>query len=163
MSFTGLLKAAKVNLLAGVIGGTVLLTASLPAQTPKVAGTWQMDASKSQVLDGRSMSLVIESVANKIKVDATIHDKAGKESTADFTCAPDGKECEFNEAGHKSKMSMWFNGDSLNVSKTDGPPGDVVDGWKMETSEEGKVLTLVVSHIDPTAQDETLVFTKKTS
>jgi hypothetical protein len=122
-----------------------------------------MDAAKSQVSDGRSMSLVITGSANKIKVDATIRDKAGKETAAGFVCAPDGKECDFDEGGHKSKMSMWFSGDALNVAKTDGPPGDKVDEWKLQTSSEGKVLTLTVTHIEPAGPDETLVFSKKAS
>jgi hypothetical protein len=122
-----------------------------------------MDPAKSTVSDGRSVSLVVESAANKIKLGATIHDKAGHDTTANFSCAPDGKECEFKEGDHKSKMSMWFSGDSLNVAKTDGPTGDVVNEWKLEMSSGGKVLTLTVTHIEPTAADETLVFSKAAS
>lgn len=146
-----------------VLGGAPFLVATLWAQTPNMSGTWQMDPSKSTVADGRTVTLVVENEANKIKLTATIHDKAGHDTTADFVCAPDGKECEFREGGHKSKMSMWFAGDSLNVAKTDGPPGDVVNEWKLEMSSGGKVLTLTVTHIEPTAADETLVFSKAAS
>jgi hypothetical protein len=164
MSFIELLKAARFAAVGSAMIAAALLTAAtLSAQAPNLSGTWQMDPAKSQVSDGRSVSLVIQSPGNKVKVDETIHDKNGKETTADFTCAPDGKECEFNEGGHKSKMSMWFSGDSLNLAKTDGPPGDVVSMWKLQTSSEGKVLTLTVNHIEPAGPDETLVFTKKTS
>jgi hypothetical protein len=155
--------AKSPNGLTAVVCGAFIATALLSAQTPDMSGTWEMDASKSKVADGRTVTLLIESAANKIKLGATIRDKAGKESTAEFTCAPDGKECEFNEEGHKSKMSMWFMGDSLNVAKTDGPPGDVVNEWKLQTSSAGKVLTLTVTHIDPSGTDETLVFSKKPS
>jgi hypothetical protein len=148
---------------AHVIVAGMLTAAVLSAQTPNMSGTWEMDEAKSNVSDGRTMALVIQSVANKIKLDATIHDKSGKETTAEFTCAPDGKECEFTEGGHKSKMSMWFMGDSLNVAKTDGPPGDVVDEWKLQMSSQGKVLTLLVTHIEPAGPDETFVFEKKAS
>jgi hypothetical protein len=144
------------------IAGAVLSGAFLPP-TPKLSGTWQMDPAKSHVSDGRTVTLVIENVANKIKLNATIHSKDGHDTTTDFTCAPDGKECEFDEGGHKSKISMWFNGDSLNVAKTDGPPGDVVNEWKLEMSPDGKVLTLVVTHIEPNGPEETLVFDKKAS
>jgi hypothetical protein len=163
MSFTDLLETAKRRsiVLAEIVG--LLLTATaLSAQTPNMSGTWEMDAGKSHVSDGRTITLAIESVTNKLKVDSIMHDKGGKEINADFTCAPDGKECEFNEGGHKSKVSMWFSGDSLNVAKTDGPVGDVVDEWKLQMSTNGKVLTLAITHIDPDAPVETLVFNKKT-
>ncbi len=159
MSFTRLLKLATRSALCGAMLGTAMLS----AQTPNLAGNWQMDVSKSQVADGRSVSMAIATVANKIKLGATVRDKDGKETSVEFTCAADGKECELNEGGHKSKMSMWFSGDSLNVAKTDGPPGDVVNEWKLQMSAQGKVLTLTVSHVDPTAPDETLVFSKKAS
>jgi hypothetical protein len=58
---------------------------------------------------------------------------------------------------------MWFSGDSLNVAKTDGPAGDVVDEWKLQTSPDKKSLTLGVTHIDPDAPAETLLFSKKSS
>ena len=145
------------------IAGLFLAAAALLAQSPDMTGTWEMDTAKSQVTDGRTVTLLIANVEKKIKINSTIHDKAGQATTGELTCAPDGKECEFNEAGHKSKVSMWFSGPALNVAKTDGPAGDVVNEWKLEMSPEGKVLTLTVSHIDPNAPEETLVFNKKSS
>ena len=160
MSFTEAVTARRLPLLISVLGG-VLACGLIFAQTPDMSGTWEMDLAKSHVADGRVLILVIQSADKKIKVDATIRDKGGKEIMATFICAPDGKECEFNEGGHKSKMSMWFAGDSLNIAKTDGPPGDVVNEWKLQTSSGGKVLTLVVTHIEPASAEETLVFSKK--
>lgn len=157
MLVTGLLK------IVAMVSGALLVPAVLSAQTPNMNGTWEMDATKSKVADGRTVTLVIESVEKKIKLSAISKDKDGKETTAEFTCAPDGKECEFTESGHKSKMSMWFMGDSLNVAKTDGPPGDVVNEWKLQMSPDGKALTLAVTHIEPAGADETLVFGKKAS
>ncbi len=162
MSFTDLLQTGKRGPIALAGIGSLLLAATiLMAQNPNMTGSWEMDAAKSHVSDGRTVTLAIESMTNKLKVDSLIHDKAGKEVNADFTCAPDGKECEFNEGGHKSRVSMWFSGDSLNVAKTDGPAGDVVDEWKMQMSPDGKVLTLSITHIDPDGPAETLVFNKK--
>lgn len=163
MSFAGLPERLMSRVCIHIAVVAVASAGAAWAQAPSLNGTWEMDAGKSQVSDGRSMSLVITSVSNKIKVDATIRDKSGKEATAAFVCAPDGKECDFDEGGHKSKMSMWFSGDALNVAKTEGPPGDKVNEWKLQTSGEGKVLTLTVTHIEPTGADETLVFSKKSS
>ena len=160
MSFHELFGLKKVNFSLSVVA-VVLLSASASAQTPNFAGNWQMDAAKSQVSDGRVVSMVIESAGDKIKFTSTTRDKNGKETTSDFTCAADGKECAYNEGGHKSKLSMWFSGDALNYAKTDGPPGDVVDMGKLERSSDGKVLTLSVEHVDPNGPKETLVFDKK--
>ncbi|MBV8897659.1 MAG: hypothetical protein JO051_14195 [Acidobacteriaceae bacterium] len=146
---------------AKVLSGALVAVTLVWAQTPDMSGTWEMDAAKSKVTDGRAVTLVIESAGKKIKLLETSKNNAGKETTAEFTCAPDGKECEFVEGGHKSKMSMWFMGDSLNVAKTDGPPGDVVDEWKLQMSPGGKALTLTVTHIEPAGADETLAFSKK--
>jgi hypothetical protein len=160
MSLAKSLTIANPTLIGIALAGTLLLAGNLFAQAPNLTGSWQMDPAKSHVSEDRSMSLMIQSVGNKIKLTGTVHEKSGKEMAVEFTCAPDGKECEFNEGGHKSKISMWFSGDSLNIAKTDGPAGDVVDEWKLQTSEQGKVLTLTVNHIEPAGADETLVFNK---
>jgi|SRR5579884_1769506 len=162
MSLADLFKPVLRSAIYLITAAIACAPAALFAQSPNLAGTWEMDAAKSQVSDGRSMLLVITTAANKIKIDAKIRDKSGQEKTAGFTCAPDGKECEFDEGGHKSKVSLWFSGDALNVAKTDGPAGDVVNEWKLQTSSQGKVLTLTINHIDPSGPDETFVFAKKT-
>ena len=154
-------KSGPALLMAAV--SVLLLSGSLYGQTPNLSGSWQMDTAKSQVSDGRDVTLVIETVSGKIKISSSSKDKAGKETTGELLCAPDGKECEFDEGGHKSKVSMWFAGPSLNMAKTDGPVGDVVNEWKLDMSADGKVLTLTVNHIDPTGADETLVFNTKPS
>src|ERR1700757_753795 len=102
MSFTEAFTAGRLSLLLSVLSG-MLACVTLSAQSPDMSGTWEMDTAKSHVADGRALLLVIQSAEKKIKVDATIRDKAGKETTDSFICAPDGKECEFNEGGHKSK------------------------------------------------------------
>lgn len=80
---------------------------------------------------------------------------------AEFTCATNGKECEFDEGGHKSKVSLYFNGPVLVVFKTDGPENDSASQWNMQLGPDGKLLTVTVSHILPAGKDETLVFDKK--
>ena len=151
MSYPKLLGALAMGLIAAALSS---------AQTPDFTGTWQMDAAKSQVADGRTLALNIEAPANKLKVTTTIRNKGGTDKTAQFTCGTDGKECEFDEGGHKSKVSMWYLGPALNVCKTDGPAGDVVNMWKLERSGDGKGLTLTVTHIDPSTAPETIAFTK---
>ena len=61
-----------------------------------------------------------------------------------------------------SKLTVWYNGPTLNASKEGGPPTDVTSGWKFELG-PNKTMTMTVNHYEPTADDETLVFTKKGS
>ena len=131
------------------------------ASTPNFAGAWLMDPAKSQVEDGRTVSLTIESVSNKIKVVRVIRGKDGKEATSQFTCATMGAECELDDAGHKAKVSVWYNGPALVILKTEGPKEDASDEWTMQLSPDTHTLTVALEHIDPAGKDETLVFSKK--
>lgn len=132
------------------------------AQVPSINGTWEMDEASSHASDGRTVILIIESAAsNKVKISSTTHPKAGPDISSEMSCTADGKQCEFSEGEHKSQVSMWYLAGALNVCKTDGPPGDVVNEWKLEPSADGKRLTVTITHIDPSAEEETLVFSKK--
>ncbi|MBV9302215.1 MAG: hypothetical protein JOY62_06410 [Acidobacteriaceae bacterium] len=130
--------------------------------SPNFSGTWQMDTAKSQVEDGRVVSLTIENVSNKIKMIRVVRGKDGKEVTSQFVCATIGTECEFDDAGNKAKVSVWYNGPALVVLKTNGPKEDASDEWTFKLSDP-KTLTVALEHIDPTSKDETLVFSKKPS
>lgn len=145
------------------LAGLVLaFPAVLPAdsQGAPFTGTWEMNATKSQISDARSTALVIQQVGDKIKIAATT--KKGDSSIAtEFTCPTNGKECEFDEGGHKSKISLYFNGPALEIFKTDGPDTDSASQWNMQVGPDGKSLTIAVSHILPAGKDETLVFDKK--
>jgi len=152
--------------LHGVFAGlvaTCFMAGLLSAQTTPVGGSWQMDLARSHVNDGRTVALTFASVASKLKVTSLVHTKGGSDVTTEFVCTTDGKECEFEEGGHKSKVSMWFLDRVLNVCKTEGPPGDVVNEWKAEPSSDGKTLNLTITHLEPEAAAETLVFTKNRS
>jgi len=150
---------------ASLLAGLALLSPevlSATSQGAPFAGTWEMNSSKSQVSDARSMTLTIQEISDKIKV-ASNTKKGDSVVTTEFTCAPNGKECEFDEGGHKSKISLYFNGPVLVAFKTDGPDSDSASQWNLQVSADGKVLTVGVSHILPAGKDETLVFDKKTA
>ena len=129
--------------------------------SPNFAGSWEMDPAKSQVADGRMVTLTIENISNKLKMVRVVRDKDGKEATYQFVCATVGSECEFDEAGHKAKVSVWYNGPALVVLKTDGLKEDASDEWTMKLSPDTHSLTVALEHIDPTGKEETLVFNKK--
>jgi hypothetical protein len=136
---------------------------SADSGNPNFTGNWQMDAAKSQVEDGRLVNLSIENVSNKIKMVRVVREKDGKEVTSQFVCGTGGTECEYDEGGHKAKISLWYNGPALVVLKTEGPKEDASDEWTMKLSSDTHTLTVGLEHIDPTSKEETLVFSKQAS
>jgi hypothetical protein len=141
----------------------VSLFFSLPlaADSGKVdfSGVWELDSAKSQ--DGRAITLKIENVSNKVKVVRAVRDKDGKEVTSEFVCETGAGECEYDEAGHKAKVTLWYNGPALVILKTEGLKEDASDEWTLKLSNGTKTLTVDLEHIDPTGNPETLVFNRK--
>jgi hypothetical protein len=140
---------------------SLFFTASLVwAQMKAFDGTWQMDSAKSHVSDGRMVTLTIAGVGEGVKMTMKIKKGDGPETTSEFTSKLDGKACEFEEGAHKSQLTAWFDGTSLNASKEKGPASDVTAMWKFELGADKQTLTMKINHYEPTADDETLVFTK---
>jgi hypothetical protein len=137
------------------------LLASADSKTPNFSGAWQMDPAKSQVGDGRLVTMTIENISDKIKMVRVVREKDGKEVTSQFVCGTGGTECEYDEGGHKAKVSLWYNGPALVVLKTDGPKEDTSDEWTMKLSSDTHTLTVGLEHIDPSSKEETLVFSKE--
>jgi hypothetical protein len=140
-----------------VLAGAALLC----AQQKIYDGTWQMDAAKSHVLDGRTMTLVVATVGGAIKMTITSKKSDGQETSSEFTSKLDGKACDFDEGSHKSQLTMWWDGSALNASKEKGPAADVTSMWKWELTPDKQTLTLTINHYEPAADDEKIVFTKK--
>jgi hypothetical protein len=107
------------------------------------------------------VTLTIDNSSSKIKMVQVVRDKDGKEATYEFTCEAGGGECQFDDAGHKAKVTLWYSGPSLVVLTTDGPKEDASNEWTLKVSPDQKTLTLELEHIDPMGKVETLVFSKK--
>jgi hypothetical protein len=130
------------------------------ADKPKLAGTWELDAGKSQAEHPPgAIELIVQESAGKIKLTRTTHTPDGKDLVATFNCEPGGPDCAFDEAGHKSKVSVWYQGSSLVILKTDGPTDDEVAQWTLKTDKG--TLQIEVSHITPAGKAETMVFNRK--
>ncbi len=142
-------------LLAGAI--------SLSAQQRTFDGAWQMDAAQSKMNDKRVLTVNIATLENGIKVTLKTQKSDGQETTSEFTSKLDGKPCDFAEGDHKSQITVWFNGPTLNASKEKGPAEDMTSMWKLELSPNKETMTMTINHYDPAAADETIVFTKKRS
>jgi hypothetical protein len=102
-------------------------------------------------------------VSNKLKMVRIVKGKDGKEVTSQFVCGTGGTECEYDEGGHKAKVSVWYNGPALVVLKTEGLKENASDEWTMKLSPDTHTLTVALEHIDPTGKEETLVFSKQAS
>jgi len=150
--------------LAGLVAPLLFpLLVSGDAGNPNFTGNWQMDTAKSQVEDGRLVTLTIQNVSDKIKMVRVVREKDGKEVTSQFVCGTGGTECEYDEGGQKAKVSLWYNGPALVVLKTNGSKEDTSDEWTMKLSSDTHTLTVALEHIDPTSKEETLVFSKHAS
>ena len=123
-------------------------------------GTWQMNAAQSKVNDGRVVNVTIATGDKGIKVSFKTHKSDGSDTTAEFVSKLDGKPCEFAEGDHKSQLTAWYNGPTLNASKEGGPAEDQSAMWKFELSAKD-TMTLTINHYAPAAADEVLVFNKK--
>jgi hypothetical protein len=137
--------------------------AMVSAQQKTFDGNWQMDSAKSHVSDGRVVALTIATVAEGIKITMKTQKGDAKEVVSEFTSKLNGKACEMAEGDHKSKLTVWYDGPTLNACKENGPAGDVTSEWKFELGPDKQTMTMKISHYDPAAEDETIVFTKKTS
>ncbi|MGA8030662.1 MAG: hypothetical protein WB992_26255 [Bryobacteraceae bacterium] len=137
-----------------------LLLAGNPAP-PNFAGTWQLDTAKSQNAEGETITLTIQNASGKMNFERVVRDKDGKEVKSQFSCEIGGNSCDFDENGHKAKVSLWYNGPALQILKTDGPKEDASTQLSLELSSDHKILTIQLEHIEPMDKAQTLVFEKK--
>jgi hypothetical protein len=147
--------------MASLSGSLILAVCALPgtaqeASKPSLTGTWQLDAAKSELRNGKmtSATWVIDEGDNSIRITAT---ESGKSKKIEMQCTTDGKECQV--AGDKSKASFWYNGPILVEMQT---KGDTVTRLKMKASEDGKTLTVELTHIVPQIdKSDLMVFQKQ--
>lgn len=140
-----------------------LILCSASAGPPNFSGTWQLDAAKSEAGEGQEITLTIKDASGKLNFTRVVREKDGKDVTSQFACETGGNQCDFDENGHKAKVSLWYNGPALQILKTDGPKEDAVTQWSLQLSPDGKILTIGLDHIDPTDKKQTMVFDKKSS
>jgi len=155
--------ATAMRLIGRGCAASLFFAAILSAQQKTFDGTWQMDPAKSTVNDGRVVTLTIATVSDGIKMAMKIKKSDGQEMSTEFTSKLNGKACEMAEGSHKSRLTVWYDGPTLNACKEDGPAGDVTSVWKFELAPDKQSMTMKISHYEPVANDEALVFTKKSS
>jgi hypothetical protein len=129
-------------------------------QSPNFTGAWQLDTAKSQTAHDRNITLDIQDTSNDITFVRHVQEKDGKEIVSRFSCTANGQSCDFDEGGHKAKVSVWHDGPSLYVLKTNGPREDSTTEWQLQLSPDGKTLNVQFTLMEPAEKAETHIFNK---
>jgi len=131
----------------------LLMPAAVAQDTdrPNLAGKWQIDPSRSEGANVATLSI-------QTKDDDSLHYllESHNGGIAEFECSTDGKECAMTDGGHKAKVSVWYNGDSLVMMETKG--NNVV---KRRLTVTGATLQMDVIPIVPQGRTDKLVFVKQ--
>jgi hypothetical protein len=132
---------------------------------PNFSGTWKLDPARSPGVNGATITLTIKDEAGKISYERSVKQADGKQEIARFTCSPGGKDCDFDENGHKAKVSLWYNGPALIILKMGGLKEDATTERKLELSGDGSTLKVQFTNLDldKNSKPETLVFVKQTT
>ena len=130
---------------------------------PNFSGTWKLDPASRRGATGATITLTIKDEAGKINYERSMKEANGKQIVARFVCSPGGGECQFDENGHKAKVSLWYDGPALMILKTSGPKQDATTERKLELSSDGNTLKVQFTNLDldNSSKPETLVFTKQ--
>jgi hypothetical protein len=134
---------------------TCLMLVAQDQERPSFNGTWQFDASKSELRSSKisSATWVMEEGDNSIHITQT---ENGKPKKTELQCTTDGKECKF--PGDR-RDSFWFNGSMLVDMETKNTN---VIRYRMKISDDGKTLTVEVTPIVPQSDKiDTMVFLKQ--
>jgi len=132
---------------------------------PNFSGTWKLDPAQSPDVHGAMVTLTIKDDSGKISYERSMKQTDGKQTVVRFTCSPGGKECPFDENGHKAKVSLWYDGSALMILKTGGLKQDATTERRLELSPDGNTLKVQFTNLDldTSSKAETLVFTKQST
>lgn len=114
---------------------------------PDLSGTWQLDATKSEIRLSKfsGLKMVIAEKDGKINIDEDEILGGGKERKVVYDCPTDGKECLVKSTG--AKASFWYNGPML-VNMETAKRGDVFR-YRMKLSPDAKELTVEILSLVP--------------
>ena len=136
---------------------------ALAADRPALSGTWEMDAAHSQMADAKmkGQSWLITQNDDSLEISQILTDSGGKQKKVVIQCNTDGKNCNVKENGQTTQVSMYYNGDRL-VLLEQWHGTDFVTKKRFSTSEDGKTLTVEVTHVAPPGRkDEVWTFVKQ--
>jgi hypothetical protein len=148
MRYTGLLSLCIFGLLAATATGQ-------QSSKPNFSGHWRPNTDKCQLHSGKAsvVNLLIEQKDASIHVVKSMKASDGKESTVEFSCTTDGKDCTSKGV----KVSLWYDGTSL-VEMEIGD--DLVMKTSMTLDNRAKTINADVTYISPQSEADKFVFEK---
>ena len=135
----------------------LLAGAASATDRPNLNGTWTLDPAHSQIGDSRvkTETLRIQQNDDKIAI-ADEADNDGKDEKFQFDCLTDGSACKLKDAS----VMVYYNGPALVVFEMRHNK-EIVTKKRLQTSADGKSLSMQIMHVAPAGQkDETLTFVK---
>ena len=127
-----------------------------------MSGSWKLDPARSPGANGATITINIKDKAGQITYERTMKEANGNMRKAHFTCSV-GKDCEYDENGHKAKVSFWYDGPALMILKTNGPKQNATTERKLDLSPDGNTLNVEFTNLDldSSSKQEILVFVKQ--
>ncbi len=116
------------------------------AQRDKLTGSWRVDASDSKEASAWTLQRSPEGMHLAGSV-------AGK-TLVEFDCKM-AQECQIKDAGHRAKVTMYFNGPKLIETET---IGSRVVRRRFTVTGDGNTMELELIPIEPEGKTETVVF-----
>ena len=143
----------------------VLITAALPraagAQTPSLAGTWKMDASRSRFFGAagapRSVVIRYERDGNLLRETLTVVNSSGT-STTRINYAFDGTQVVNVDQGEQIKSRLTREHDSLLLEWIDD--GGILSR-RLTFSKDYRTMTIRVHDSDPNGEPDDLIVLRK--
>jgi hypothetical protein len=145
----GSMKTSAVALCTLLLAGSAL--AADDEDRAKLAGKWQQSEGNGEA---RS-TWTLENMGDSIHVI----NSNPTETIEEFDCNTLGKECAIKKAGHKSKVSLWFNGAALIELET---TGNRVVKRRFTVTGNGDTMDLETIPIVPGGQPDTVHFKRTT-
>ena len=127
----------------------LIVPAGLLAADDPLMGTWQMNASQSQMgaRPPKSVTRKHEPVPNGVKVTRTGLEADGKPIKSDWTAKFDGGEYPLNDS--KGQVITMKRLNPYAVEGTMSHDGKVTNNIRWEVSKDGRTMTITEKHVSP--------------
>ena len=145
---TGILEETNVRFLLFLIAFAA--GAVFADDRPELNGTWQLSSTHAGRL--KFETLLIQQTKDGVKIS----ESGAKEKPVDFACGVDGHKCKLKEG----EISFWYDGSAL-VMMEMHHNRELVTMTRLVPSEDGKSLSLELTHVAPPGSSSTFTFKKK--
>jgi hypothetical protein len=136
----------------------LLLSPSPAADRPQLTGTWVLDPAHSQMHESKvkSEKMEIQQIEDVVQVTDSAN-ADGKDRKLEYKCLADGSTCKTKDVS----ISLYYDGPMLVVLEMQRK-NTIVIKKRLQTSADGKTLSMDVIHVSPPGpKDEVLTFVKQ--